>query len=491
MLADKLHRPIEELAPPVRAAAGPVRPWRHLSAPRSVVVGLAILLFAVIFVWCESTADVRSAPQLLYVLPIALCAMATGMRGGIAAGVVATALLVAWNSANGTALEFQGVVMRASGFLILGGMLGRFVDLSRALHSLSNRYYDLSRDLLCTATFDGYFEWVNPAWEETLGYSREELLSRPFVEFVHPDEREDTGAETERLLDKNPETHKFRNRYRTAGGSYVWLEWNTRVVPEERRFYAAARDITAQKEAEEALDNQAAQLEAAVSQRTSALEESRLETLRRLALAAEYRDDATHEHTERVGRNSALIARELGLPDQSVALIRRAAPLHDIGKIGVADRILLKQGELTPDEYVTMQDHTLIGARILADPKFEILRMAKTIALSHHERWDGTGYPYGLRDDQIPLSGRIVAVADVFDALTQERSYKPAWSPADAAREIRRLAGQHFDPGVVRAFEALDHELFLAPIGSYDLDLPVPPLSVPFSTARAFSTVGA
>lgn len=449
------------------------------------MVAVALLLFAVIFLWSSSTADVRSSPQLLYAIPISLCAIALGMSGGITAGVTATGLLLIWNADSVTGLDPEGVVTRACAFLVLGAMLGRFVDTTRMLHERNSRYYALSRDLLCTATFDGYFEWVNPAWEETLGYSREELLSRPFVEFVHPDDRRETSLETEQLLDQNPETHKFRNRYRTADGSYLWLEWNTRVVPEERRFYAAARDITPQKEAEEALDNQAAQLEVAVSQRTSALEESRLETLRRLALAAEYRDDATHEHTERVGRNSALIARELGLPDTAVALIRRAAPLHDIGKLGIADRILHKEGELTPEEFRTMQDHTLIGAKILADPKFEILRMAKTIAVSHHERWDGSGYPHGLREDQIPLSGRIVAVADVFDALTQQRSYKPAWSVDQAAVEITRLAGRHFDPRVVNAFEALDPELLLAPIQRYDLDLPPPPLATEQTSVMA------
>jgi PAS domain S-box-containing protein/putative nucleotidyltransferase with HDIG domain len=481
----ELQAPIEVISRPARTVSARLKHWRKLGVPTSAITALAALLFAGFFLWANSTADVRSSPQLLYVIPIALCAMAFGMTGGIFAGAVATALLVVWNTSTGADLDPAEIVTRASAFLVLGGMLGRFVDVSRKLHERSSRYYALSRDLLCTATFDGYFEWVNPAWEETLGYSREELLSRPFSEFVHPDDREDTDVETERLLDQNPETHKFRNRYRTSGGSYVWLEWNTRVVPEERRFYAAARDITQQKEAEEALDNQATQLEVAVVQRTSALEESRLETLRRLALAAEYRDDATHEHTERVGRNSALIARRLGLPDAAVALIRRAAPLHDIGKLGIADRILHKEGELTPEEYRTMQDHTLIGAKILADPKFEILQMAKTIAVSHHERWDGSGYPHGLRGEQIPLSGRIVAVADVFDALTQDRSYKPAWSATEAAAEIKRLAGQQFDPRVVRAFEALDCLVLVAPLERYDLDLPAPRLVAAETTALA------
>ncbi len=375
-----------------------------------------------------------------------------------------------------TVLGPESVAVQAFVLLVLGGALIHFVAARERLARRSRRYFDLSRDLLCTANFDGYFEWVNPAWEETLGFTREELVSRPFAEFVHPDERADTQGETGRLIGEQPETHQFRNRYRTADGSYRWLEWNTRVVAAERRFYAAARDITAQKEAEEALDNQATRLEVMVRKRTMALEESRLETLQRLALAAEYRDDATHEHTERVGRNAALVALQLGLPAEIVALVRQAAPLHDIGKVGIPDAILFKLGGLTPAEHRQMQEHTLIGARILANPRFAILRMAESIALTHHEHWNGRGYPQGLREKEIPLSGRIVAVADVFDALTHERPYKSAWPAEKAVEEIQRLAGRQFEPRVVKAFASLDHERMLEPIAAYDLDLPAPPL---------------
>ncbi|MGB7588030.1 MAG: HD domain-containing phosphohydrolase [Solirubrobacterales bacterium] len=458
--------------------------WRAWAdVPRSVIFGVVGLLFVGVFALSDTTPDLRSATHMLYVLPIAVCAMAFGMRGGLLAAIVATALVLGWDVDSGAQLGPVGVITRASAFLLLGGGLGRFVDVSRKLQARSRRYYELSRDLLCTATFDGYFEWVNPAWEETLGYSREVLLSRPFVEFVHPDERDDTEGETEMLVDESPETHKFRNRYRTIDGSYRWLEWHTRVAPEEHRFYAAARDVTQQKEAEDALDNQATQLETMVRERTNALEESRLETQRRLALAAEYRDDNTHAHTERVGRNSALIAMEMGLPEATVALIRRAAPLHDIGKLGVPDRILLKAGELTPKELKEMQEHTLIGAKILADPKFAILQMAESIALTHHEHWDGSGYPHGLRGTDIPLSGRIVAVADVFDALIQERPYKRAWSIPEAVAKVEQQADEQFDPHVVRAFAALDHDALVVPAESYDLKLPPAPLTIPSTSA--------
>lgn len=199
-------------------------------------------------------------------------------------------------------------------------------------------------------------------------------------------------------------------------------------------------------------------LEETVRQRTQDLEESRQQILERLALAAEFRDDATGAHTRRVGETSAALARGLGLPDDRVALIRRAAPLHDLGKIGIPDGILLKPGKLTPDEYRIMQTHTVIGAKIQSGSRVPLLQMAEEIALTHHERWDGSGYA-GLAGELIPLSGRIVAVADVFDALLHRRPYKPAYALDRALTAIREGAGSHFDPRVVEAFVACREDI--------------------------------
>ena len=363
---------------------------------------------------------------MLFVVPIALCAFAFGLRGGLLASLFAVGLLLGWETVNDQQVGAFGVATRATAYFVVGGLLGRFVDERRALEAQVNRHYDLSLDLLCTATFDGCFERLNPAWERVLGYTQSQLTSRPFVEFVHPDDRERTAAETIALADMGIDTVSFRNRFRTADGSYRWLEWNARAVSQERRIYATARDITIQHEAEQALQRQSDLLERTVRQRTHALQEARLETLQRLAAAAEYRDDDTHQHTERVGRTAALIARMLDLPDATVALIRRAAPLHDIGKVGIRDAILLKPGKLTDDELWLMRQHVSIGASILADGKFPVLRMAREIALTHHERWDGTGYLNGLAGEAIPLAGPTVAVADVFDALMLDRPYKQA-----------------------------------------------------------------
>jgi response regulator RpfG family c-di-GMP phosphodiesterase len=188
------------------------------------------------------------------------------------------------------------------------------------------------------------------------------------------------------------------------------------------------------------------------------LELARLETLQRLALAAEYRDDDTLQHTERVGQLSALVAERMRLAPATVALIRQAAPLHDVGKLGVSDSILLKPGRLTAEEWELMKRHSTIGAAILAGSTSPVLQLGERIAHWHHERWDGTGYPDGLADRAIPISARIVAITDVFDALTHERPYKHAWPVNDALAEIEHLAGVQFDPEVVTAFLTLDHQ---------------------------------
>jgi putative two-component system response regulator len=193
-------------------------------------------------------------------------------------------------------------------------------------------------------------------------------------------------------------------------------------------------------------------LEEKVATRTRELQDARNETLERLALAAERRDDDTGEHIRRVGTLSALVAQALELPGAEVELIGRAAPLHDVGKIGIPDGILLKPGKFTPEEFEQMKTHSMIGAHILGGSSVPVLQTAEEIALSHHERWDGTGYPRALRGDAIPFSGRIVAIADVFDALTHERPYKEAWPIEKAVAEITGQSGKHFDPQIVEAF---------------------------------------
>jgi putative two-component system response regulator len=207
-------------------------------------------------------------------------------------------------------------------------------------------------------------------------------------------------------------------------------------------------------------------LAARVRERTLDLEEARFEVLDRLALAAEYRDDDTQEHARRIGRTSVLIAERLGLCTEMRELLVRAAPLHDVGKIGIPDSILLKPARLTDEEFEVMKDHAQIGAELLSGGRSPVLQLAREIALTHHERWNGTGYPNGLIRDGIPLVGRIVSVADVFDALTHTRPYKEAWPIDRAVREICDAGARQFDPAVVEAFQALDHEALVTPIAA-------------------------
>lgn len=193
-------------------------------------------------------------------------------------------------------------------------------------------------------------------------------------------------------------------------------------------------------------------LEAKVVERTRDVEEATYEIVHRLARAAEFRDDDTGQHTQRVGALAARLGAALGLSAEQVELLGRAAPLHDVGKIGISDLILLKPGKLTQEEFATMKTHVTVGENILAGSRYPLLQAANEIAGMHHERWDGSGYARGLSGADIPLFGRIVTVIDVFDALTHERPYKEAWPLDKALEEIRSQSGRMFDPEIVTAF---------------------------------------
>jgi putative two-component system response regulator len=215
------------------------------------------------------------------------------------------------------------------------------------------------------------------------------------------------------------------------------------------------RNILATRALHLMLQYQNRRLENRVAARTRELEQAQLEGLERLAVAAEFRDDTTGRHTIRVATLAATLAEALHLPAANVDLIRKAAPLHDVGKIGVPDQILLKPGALSLDEAQVMRTHATIGARILGGGRSMLMQMAERIARSHHERWDGTGYPDHLAGEAIPLEARVIAVADSFDALTHTRPYRTALPLERAREEIVAYQGRYYDPTVVEAFLAL------------------------------------
>jgi putative two-component system response regulator len=195
------------------------------------------------------------------------------------------------------------------------------------------------------------------------------------------------------------------------------------------------------------------------AQLTKDLQDAQYDTIFRLSVAAEYRDADTAQHIHRMSRYSGAIARAASLPADDVELIVHASPMHDVGKLGIPDAVLQKPGKLTPEEFREMQKHTVIGGKILTQAHSRILQLSETIALTHHEKWDGSGYPNGIKGEAIPLAGRITAVADVFDALTSKRCYKPPFSNEQARGIIQEGSGKQFDPAVVDTFTRVMDEI--------------------------------
>lgn len=204
---------------------------------------------------------------------------------------------------------------------------------------------------------------------------------------------------------------------------------------------------------------QNASLERTVAARTQEVVDTRLEIVRRLGKACEFRDNETGAHIERMSRYSHLLALRAGLGEQHAEMILNASPMHDVGKIGIPDAVLLKPGKLTDEEFEVIKKHPTIGAHILSNSGAPLIELAEVIAYTHHEKWDGSGYPRGLAGEAIPIEGRIVAIADVFDALTAVRPYKKAWEVNDAMAFILKNAGTHFDPSLAALFQQILPEL--------------------------------
>ncbi len=213
------------------------------------------------------------------------------------------------------------------------------------------------------------------------------------------------------------------------------------------------------KLSQEALQKQNTILEEKVKERTKELADLQREILERLGLAADHRDEETGQHIKRMSEYCRLLGSTAGLSEAENTILYEASTMHDVGKIGISDAILLKPGKLTREEFATMKSHTVIGAKILSGSKSSFLQMAATISLTHHEKWDGTGYPNGLKGEDIPMVGRITCICDVFDALISERPYKKPWPIEKAFEEIGAGSGSHFDPVLVECFLKRESEL--------------------------------
>ena len=245
-------------------------------------------------------------------------------------------------------------------------------------------------------------------------------------------------------------SHEAEVRYEALNkGAHDFL-----TKPVDRiEFLARSRNMLALRRSQKALADRAAWLAAEVAKATRRVLEREYDTVFRLSRAAEYRDPETGAHLARMSRYARLIGRNLGLTEEAQETLLHAAPMHDIGKVGIPDHILLKPGRLDAQEMATMREHAAIGHAILRDSPSPLLQMAAVIAHSHHERWDGAGYPQGLAGEAIPLPGRIVAVADVLDALTSRRPYKEPWTFEAARAFLHEQSGAQFDPACVDALE--------------------------------------
>lgn len=328
----------------------------------------------------------------------------------------------------------------------------------RRLETLARAVREAPSSILIADVEPGEVEaellWANPEFESLTGYRVEEMQGQGIRSLF-------VGLETEvgkinEFQQAIREGHLFQDVLRLYRHNDEVRIIDVRMTPltneqgQTTRIVIAAADITAQEERKRWLEEE-------VQKRTQKLEKARREVLQRLARAAEYRDDETGQHTRRVGQMSRRIAAELGWSTEKLKLLEETAPLHDLGKIGIPDVILLKPGALSKYEWEIMKEHTTIGADLLAGGESQLAQMAESIARTHHERWDGQGYPRGLKGAHIPMAGRIVAVVDAFDALTHDRPYKEAWPVEKAVEEIVSGKAERYDPTIVEAFiERLD-----------------------------------
>ncbi|HEX5712995.1 MAG TPA: HD domain-containing phosphohydrolase [Solirubrobacterales bacterium] len=291
------------------------------------------------------------------------------------------------------------------------------------------------------------YTFANGRADELAGRREGQLIGETDEAIMGPEALEQTRTDDRQILSDGT-THRAEETLEIGGVERTFQTVKFPLLNERGKATAVCGisiDVTGQRDALHLRD----ELATAQQQAIEELRQSRQETVERLSKAIELHDFSTGEHVDRMARVAAFLGTELGLDAERVLLLQVAAPMHDVGKIATPDEILRKPGPLTPNERAEMQRHTIVGHEILANSKSELLRLAATIALTHHERYDGTGYPRGLSAEEIPLEGRITAVADVFDALLSDRCYRPAMSVSETVEIIEEGRGTQFDPEIV------------------------------------------
>lgn len=300
---------------------------------------------------------------------------------------------------------------------------------------------------LFVKNLDGIYLVANHAVAQSMGMTRGEIIGSRDQDILTAQNLAVVRGVDDRIR-RDGVSHEQEETFEVDGETRVFLTIKFPLVDAERRISAIggiATDITAKKQAEHLQRELTRSQERAIYD----LKHSRLETVHRLAKAVEFHDKGTGEHIERMATVASFLASQAGLNADQVDLIRSAAPMHDVGKIGVSDQIIRKPGKLTDEERQEMELHTVIGYEMLKGSESDLLAMAATIALTHHERWDGGGYPNGLEGEDIPIEGRLVAVADVFDALLSDRSYRPAFTLQQTIEMMKGGRGSQFDPELV------------------------------------------
>ena len=451
-----------------------------------LVAAGAAAVGAVVSLWFAqhgaATTRLGGVPFLFFVVPVLVGAIAFGVRGGLISAFVLSGV-----TALDPDLPFAGSVSHLVTFVLVGIAAGLFVDRNRLLLAEMSAALTVSGDLaaslavvtdsvadgLVTIDEKGLILRFNASAEKMFGYDRSEVVGKNVSVLIPaPESGKHDGyiADYRRTGEAKVIGRSAREAeaVRKDGSLFpIGLTIGEATLDGQRIFVGAIRDVTERKlrehehlQIEEMLGQLVDERTAELKKRTEQVEEAHDETLRILAVAAEYRDDETFAHATRVGETASQLAIALGLSPPEQAMIRQAAPLHDLGKIGISDAILRHPGRLTPADRSLMREHVAIGHRIASESHSELMLFVAEIALTHHEWWDGSGYPHGLSGNDIPLCGRIVALADVYDALTHKRPYKRAWPVERAVVEINRLSGRQFDPAVVTAFAQLDaHEL--------------------------------